>query len=945
MHPMSRGAFYWPLVVCAALISKPTRLAAAQQEAPATTNLPFTVAAEGSMFRLRLAWPRAADDMPVVQMRPGSLRLVLRVPVAALGPETRVPDLPQGMGPVRSLTVQISGDQGLIILALRQPARYEMRQVGAAWILDMDAGNAMASNVTAAATSSHSAPAPAVPAPAIPQAAVAPPSPQPVLQSGRPPSAAGPAGAPDAPGAETLIVEVTVNAQRLRDLVQAERTTDGKLVLPVEAWTEARLKPLGEQAPLADGLAGYALDSVEGLVYSMDRRRQTLSITAPPQAFVGQAFDGRQPLAAAPPRPQPGFLVNYDLSASMQTQGPASTGAMVEGIFFNQLGSWVGHALVSDSGGQRRVRRLDTFWQLDLPNRMESLVLGDATGTPGAWSRPVRYAGIRWGTDFGLRPGFVTLPQPTLAGSAALPSTVDVLINNQQRLSRSVPPGPFTLSDVPLIAGAGEVNLVVRDLLGRETIVRQSYYVSPRLLAPGLDDYSFEAGRLRTGYGSDVDAYGDPFATATWRRGLSSGITAEARFEVEPGRRAGGVEVAGLLGTWAVGRASLARSSSDSESGSRLLLGVERSGSWGGGSLQWERYGAGFTPLAQVAGEVRPRERLLANVGGRLFGPVAGGVSYTRQTNWNAAPVAVLAASMSVPLPQQFSLSLFYSRELTGMGGWRGGLTLTRPLGDGVFATSTVNRGSDGRLASEVQATSTTPTGPGIGWRVAAGNSESRALSGGLNMNTSSTELTADIETSRQGAAAARLGMRGSLGRLAGLGFASRPIGRGAFAVVRVGELEGVPVLRSHQVVALTDGQGLAFVPGLLPYQANVIEVDPTEMSLDAEFATTRIEVTPYARSGALVDFAVRTSRGALVELVEVDGSAVPVGAQARLASGGASFTVARRGEVYMTGLEQSNTVEVTWPGKRCDLIVELPATGESLPRIGPLTCLERGSK
>lgn len=88
--------------------------------------------------------------------------------------------------------------------------------------------------------------------------------------------------------------------------------------------------------------------------------------------------------------------------------------------------------------------------------------------------------------------------------------------------------------------------------------------------------------------------------------------------------------------------------------------------------------------------------------------------------------------------------------------------------------------------------------------------------------------------------------------------------------------------------------------------------------------------MTPYARSGALVDFAVRTSRSALVELVQADGSAVPVGAQARLASGGASFTVARRGEVYVTGLEQSNTVEVTWPGKRCDLIVELPTTGES---------------
>jgi outer membrane usher protein len=102
-----------------------------------------------------------------------------------------------------------------------------------------------------------------------------------------------------------------------------------------------------------------------------------------------------------------------------------------------------------------------------------------------------------------MRPGFVTMPQLTLAGEAALPSTVEVLVNNARRVSQQVQPGPFELTNVPVITGAGELNRVVRDLLGRETIVQQSYYASPRLLAPGLADFSFEAGWLRTGYGQD----------------------------------------------------------------------------------------------------------------------------------------------------------------------------------------------------------------------------------------------------------------------------------------------------------------------------------------------------------------------------------------------------------------------------------------------------------
>jgi outer membrane usher protein len=129
-------------------------------------------------------------------------------------------------------------------------------------------------------------------------------------------------------------------------------------------------------------------------------------------------------------------------------------------------------------------------------------------------------------------------------------------------------------------------------------------------------------------------------------------------------------------------------------------------------------------------------------------------------------------------------------------------------------------------------------------------------------------------------------------------------------------------------------------VPGLLPYQANAIEVDPTEMSLDAEFSKTRIDVTPYARSGALVDFEVRQSRGALVELVQANGSVVPAGARVRLSPGGMSFMVAKRGEVYMTGLQASNSIEVSWPGSHCSVHLELPAGGEVLPRIGPLACL-----
>jgi outer membrane usher protein FimD/PapC len=68
----------------------------------------------------------------------------------------------------------------------------------------------------------------------------------------------------------------------------------------------------------------------------------------------------------------------------------------------------------------------------------------------------------------------------------------------------SVQPGPFQLTNVPIVTGAGQMQLVVRDLLGRETVISQSYCIAPVLLAPGVTDFSFEAGALRENYGTTL---------------------------------------------------------------------------------------------------------------------------------------------------------------------------------------------------------------------------------------------------------------------------------------------------------------------------------------------------------------------------------------------------------------------------------------------------------
>jgi outer membrane usher protein len=761
------------------------------------------------------------------------------------------------------------------------------------------------------------------------------------------------------PAADLLLLDVTINDQSLADVVRVEQMPGGPLLLPLDAWSAARLAPLAPLSTQSDGTPAYALDGVTGATWKIDRQTMRIVINVPAGAFIASEFGGTNVFALAPPRPQPGLMLDYDLSLSRSSGGDSvSSGAMLEAVAFSSFGNLVASALVIQDASGRRAERLDTYWRYDLPNRMESLTIGDTVGTAGGWSRPARYGGVRWGRDFAMRPGFVTLPQLALAGEAALPSTVDVLINNTRRLSQKVQPGPFDLSNVPIVTGAGEINLVVRDLLGRETVVRQSFYASPRLLAPGLSDFSFEAGRLRTGYGSS-SAYGAPFGAATWRQGWTRSLTGEARVEWQNERRAAGLDLASLLGTWGVGRVALAASGGAQGSGHLAQAGIERSTPHGGGALQYEHASSGFVPFGaatastaaaaiSIAGQ-RARDRWLASLGGALWGGIGGGASFVRQTRWDDDLVQALGLSLGFSLWGKANLSVSLNKRLDLDRSWSGAITLSMPLDGGVTTASQVGRAGDGKLSGSVSASGTVPTGPGLAWQVQASSEESQRAQGNLRYNTSAAEWSLQGAASASGEVATRLGGRGTIGWLDGMAFASRPVGQSSVAVVRVDGIEGVSVLRNYQVVAVTDARGMAFVPGLLPWQKNNITIDMLDLPLDVEVDSSSADLTPFSRSGMVLDFGAKRSRQALLVLHQADGTPVPIGARVRLLPAGPEFIAGRRGEVWLTGLAANRQpVQVSWSGRGdsgdggCVLTLEVPVGVDGAPgKIGPFTCGE----
>jgi outer membrane usher protein len=756
------------------------------------------------------------------------------------------------------------------------------------------------------------------------------------------------AGTPARPGVaevpELLLLDVRINSQTVDGVVRAYRFADGRVALPVDVWTEARLRPAGRRVGLPNGHDGYLLQAVRGMTFVLNRTTMTLEMIAPAAAFEASAFDlGRG--GAPPPTPAaPGAYVNYDVTGTHGAAGASNYGGFVEAVAFNHWGSAVTGTALRDDRGALVTSRTETFFERDTPGSMEALVLGDSISSDGGWSRPARYGGIRFARDFLLRPGYITFPLPTLTGSAVLPSVVDILVNGQRQGSGPpLVPGPFTLNNVPLVTGAGDINLVVRDIRGAETVFTQSFYTAPRLLETGLSDFSLEAGSLRRNFGLDSNAYGPSFAASTYRYGINESLTRETRVELQKDRFAGGVEFDGLIESYASYRAAAGGSGSGGEHGGHYLFGLERTTPHGGASLQFDRFDPGYSAFGALPGESRPRQQISAGVGVKLSARIAAAANYLTQSSWNAAPFRSAALNVNFSLPGNLYMGAYAVDRLGASGGWSGALTLLIPLSAQRIATVGVVRDPAGRLVDAVEEQQALPQGPGVGWRLRASDDAGQRAQASVAYNMNAGGVTADLNQGA-GTDAVRVGARGSVGLLQGLPFASRYIGDGSFAVVKVGDVADVPVYRSNQLVATTNARGVALVPFLLPYQANQISIDSERLPLNVEVRDVVESPVPYARSGVFVDFAAVRSRNAMVILRQADGDWVPAGARVSLSETAEQFLVGLRGEVYVMGVKDQNSLTVQWNEHACVVPLTVPATstqGDD-PRIGPLTCVAR---
>lgn len=678
------------------------------------------------------------------------------------------------------------------------------------------------------------------------------------------------------------------------------------------------------------------LAAIEGLTYQVDPSGGTLSIGVPATLLAENQLSGMS-LGTDKPMPSPpGGYLNYDVFAGREERGPTTTSTLLETGVFGRLGSGSSTLLARRGGDAPQTVRLDTSFVRDQPERMATLRLGDTISSASGWGRAVRMGGVQWATNFATRPAFVTFPLPTVDGVAAAPSTVDYYVNDALRLRREVPSGPFSIQDLPVVTGAGEIRMVVRDLLGREQVVSQAFYASSGILAKGLRDYSYELGFERRNYGLASNDYGSPLAVATERRGLTDHLTGEVHAEMLADQQTLGLSGDVLLGNLGVLSVSAAGSHDRGGHGGLLELGFQRQSSYLSWGARSQLTTPGFTQLGYEPPARPPRQMSSAyvSVGTRRLGSF--GMSYTHQDFREREDVELLGASYSRALGGLGYMSLSALRFLGGDGSTLISMTFTAPLGpvDSVSLNGQTHAGSAGGV---MQYQHNLPAGSGAGWRLQAGLSPDDPSLAELALQNDVGTYTLGAAQS-QGQRAYQASVRGGLALLAHRVYPSRHIDD-SFAVVRVPGFPGVRVYADNQPVAVTDEEGYALVPRLRAYQRNPIRIEQADLPLDADIQGLQLDAVPYSHSAVALTFPVKASRGAIVVVQLEDGSFLPAGATITVEGGTTTFPVGYEGEAYLTGLDATNQLHASWRGQSCTMTVAFMATDDPLPRIGPVIC------
>lgn len=647
--------------------------------------------------------------------------------------------------------------------------------------------------------------------------------------------------------------------------------------------------------------------------------RQKLELQVPvarlnlPTQQLGAAAQSGMPSLS---RPDFSAVYNYDASISGSSGADNSKGLYSQVRLGTPYGFLETNHVQTNTQGKTTHQRMDTFWRSVWPEQGISLTLGDTYTSQLTGSSGARMGGVQVASSYNTRPWYQKLPQTLLTGSTEMPSTVDLYLNGVKQYTQDVNAGPYEMTLPPTLT-AGAAQVVTRDALGRQTVVDVPLYDTAELLAPGLQEWSVEAGKLRLAQGSGKQYDSDVLMSASLRRGLLPRLTAQIHAEAKRDYHQAGVAFRASPGIPTQLGGQISVSEYQNQKGHQLqIFAVQQGQQWSvsaganKSSAKFASFGDTVNRTTPFVGATSDRKQAYVQTG---FNSVRAG-SFGLGRIWSREATQrqdVWTASWNKQLNPRVSLmaNASYDERNSQQRSAMIGLSVQMERHITASAYATHQAGETG-LNAQVQkgAQGVGDWGWNLGWQDNDSHSQ-RAATAGVQYISQYGDGNAQVRRSRGGQESWQANWRGGVVLLDSKIAPTRSV-YDSFAVVSTNGIAGVPIAVQNQFVGNTDSRGKLFVPNLMAYQNNLVAVDSTMLPANLQINNSRQTVVPYEKSGSKVGFNVQQVQAFSLVLKDSKGQAVPMGASILNSAGLPVTVVGYDGQVYVESLQTAGAAQ-----------------------------------
>ncbi len=748
-------------------------------------------------------------------------------------------------------------------------------------------------------------------------------------------------GARFAPGMS--LVTLTVNGQR-KGSVMARFDDQGHLCFNRRFIARAGLRLPGENVRNGAAWGGATEPEAKAEVGCTDFRYAwpaTMVTLKPNSSAVDllvptDALAPDEPVQADYTTGGVAALLNYDLLATGSQTGGSSTRyfSAANELGFN-AGDWIvrNRNMYSNDGNTSNFSHLYAYAQRTFVQQEAVFQGGEINVSNSIFPGPA-VVGAQWMPETALKRS--TGSGTNIEGIAQTQARIEVRQAGALIYTTMVPPGPFTLGNVPLLNGSNDVEVTVIEATGAQ----RRFVVPAAQLNAGtlgvLPGYSLAIGKLRQ---LGAEALVKPWVatgTGTWNptpdigltgggmigtqyQGLGLGIDARifghtslsARGLFSNAAREGhrGAQLSGSVSTVLGDGLSLNGVATQQSAGYRSITDTTQDttadwisnhyrGQYGAG-LSWSQptlggFSLNYSRSNLFSGQVTQR---LTGSWGKTFKYATVSLSVEKALGGTSAGNGnSVYLSISVPFGKRSARG--YVNRVDGKT--RLGATYSETVNDIFnYSLNAEGRPSEGTGAGSATA-SITPYYTRLNFGVSQYGTDSTSYNGNLS--------------------------GGVVAHKRGVTFSPYAIGD-TFGIASLGDVAGIRIATSQGPV-WTDAWGKAVISSAPAYSSSRIEVTTRSLPRNVDVSNAYRQITPGRGSVSYVDFDVIKVRRILLRAVDAEGKALPRNATVMDAEGSFLTTVLNDGTIFLPNAEVSAGLQVVdLDGRICLLDFTLPLT------------------